>query len=115
MNYKSISTILILAVIAFVSFVSCKKTEVPVCDGSSPTYDDDIKVIIDNNWILCHDAGSGDGDYTTYVAFSEHRSSGEFESSVLIKQNMPQSSSNILTEVQLSKIQCWVENGYPEN
>ena len=112
MKNRNIQIALFLGIL---SFASCNKTESPVCDGSSPTYDDDIKVIIDNNCTSCHDAGSSDGDYTTYAAFSAHRSNGKFESSVLIKQDMPQSSNNSLTQDQLNKIQCWVENGFPEN
>lgn len=112
MKIKNIQLLLALAVLGF---ASCNKTEAPVCDGSSPTYDANIKSIIDNNCTSCHDAGSGDGDYTTYAAFSSHRSSGKFESSVLVKQDMPESGNNPLSQDQLNLIQCWVENGYPEN
>ena len=112
MKFKNIQVLLVLAVL---SFVSCNKTEAPVCDGSSPTYDANIKSIIDNNCTSCHDAGSGDGDYTTYAAFASHRSNGKFESSVLINQDMPESSNNALSQADLSIIKCWVQNGFPEN
>lgn len=94
---------------------SCNKTEpfVPVCDGSSPTYDADVASIIQQNCIQCHGSGSSNGDFSTYVGLSTVTSNGKFENEVLTNQTMPQSGS--LTEAQLNKLKCWVENGFPEN
>ncbi len=102
------SLFLSLAIIAVLLF-SCKKQTAftPVCDGSSPTYDADIKSIIDQNCVSCH------GNYTTYAGLSGDFSNGKFEKEVLTNQTMPESGS--LSEAQLNKIKCWVENGFPEN
>jgi hypothetical protein len=38
---------------------------------------------------------------------------GSFKSHVLIEQDMPRGSK--LSKDQLDKIQCWADNGFPEN
>ncbi len=38
---------------------------------------------------------------------------GEFESEVLTNQSMPRGSK--LSQSDINAIQCWVDNGYPEN
>jgi len=105
--------IILSAIIALEA--SCNKTETftPVCDGSSPTYDADISLIIQQNCNQCHGSGSSNGDLSTYAGISTVTSNGKFEQEVLTNQTMPQNGS--LTEAQLNKIKCWVENGYPEN
>ena len=106
--------VLFASAIALLTF-SCNKTEpfVPVCDGSSPTYDADISLIIQQNCIQCHGTGSSNGNLSTYSGLSSVTTNGKFESEVLTNQTMPQSGS--LTEAQLNQIKCWVENGFPEN
>ena len=105
MRFNHVAALLTVVILTF----SCNKTEpfVPVCDGSSPTYDADISLIIQQNCIQCH------GDYSSYAGLSTVISNGQFEKEVLTDQTMPQSSP--LTEAQLNKIKCWVENSYPEN
>jgi len=101
------------AVIAIAA--SCNKTPefTPECDGSTPTYDADISLIIQQNCTPCHASGGSNDNYMTYSNLSGVISNGKFEKEVLTNQSMPQSSS--LTEAQLNTIKCWVENGYPEN
>ncbi len=104
------STIISLLFIA--TFVlSCKKDEVK-CDGSTPTYATDIKPILDNNCMGCHDAGGSNTDYSTYSKLTPVLNNGKFESEVITRQSMPRGSS--LTASQLSKIKCWIENGFPQ-
>lgn len=93
---------------------SCKKYN-PSCDGSTPTYNADIKDIIDANCTQsgCHGAGSSRGDFRTYAGLSPYLSNGRFKSEVLTKQSMPQGGS--LSHAELNLIQCWNDNGYPEN
>lgn len=90
-------------------FISCKKQNkfTPVCDGSSPTYDANIKSIISQNCVSCH------ADYGTYSGLSSVLNNGKFESEVLNNQTMPQNGS--LSEAQLNQIKCWAESSYPEN
>jgi len=99
-----------VVLLAGIILIACKKEEsnfVPVCDGSSPTYDADIATIITQNCVGCH------SQYNSYSGLSNIISSGAFEREVLIDQTMPSGSS--LSEAQLNQIKCWVDNGYPEN
>jgi hypothetical protein len=103
--------ILILFVIA--AFAACKKDSsgklTPACDGSHPTYSSDIKSILDARCgsASCHP------NYTSYTGLSGIIQNGSFKRDVLTNQSMPQGSS--LTQDQINKIQCWVNDGYPEN
>jgi hypothetical protein len=106
--------LLFASAIALLTF-SCNKTTtfVPVCDGSSPTYDADVASIIQQKCLQCHGVGSSNGDFSTYSGLSVVTANGTFESEVLTNQTMPQTGS--LSEAQLNQIKCWVENGFPEN
>ena len=99
--------------------VSCQKQEplVPECDGGSPTYDTEIDVIISANCMgsHCHESGSNRGDFTNYSGLSPFLNDGSFKEQVLTSQKMPQGNGKTLTQDEINTIQCWVENGYPEN
>lgn len=103
----------IVGAIAFMA--SCKKeTATPTCDGSAPTYDTDIKAIIDGSCMgsSCHSLGSSRGDFTSYAGMQSVLTSGAFSKEVLEKQSMPQNSS--LSQTQLTLMQCWKDNNFPE-
>lgn len=99
-----------------IAFIACNKNKnkhVAMCDGSSPTYDSDVQLIVNSNCGGCHGAGSPDGDYSTYAGLSSITSNGKFESEVLDKQSMPTSAP--LSDADLDLLKCWVDNGFPEN
>ncbi len=88
---------------------SCKKKKVPKCDGTSSTYNSNIKSIINNS---C--TGSGcHPSYSTYLGLKSVLDNGTFKQQVISNKSMPKNSS--LSTDQLNKIQCWVDAGYPEN
>lgn len=94
----------------------CKKDLLtPECDGTMPTYDDGIRSIITARCGggTCHGTGSSRGDFTTYAGMLPNINNGNFEREVLTDQTMPRGGN--LTQEEIDKIQCWVENGYPEN
>ena len=98
---------LIVTFIISVALLSCKKTQKVTCDGSTPTYNSFVKSIVDSKCVSCH------GSYSTYQGLSSITTNGEFEKEVLINQSMPEGGS--LSQDDLNKLQCWVENGFPEN
>ena len=109
--------------IAFIGLVitlitSCNKKRdfTPVCDGTSPTYDSFVSLLVASNCSTsgCHGSGSSNGDFTSYTGLSSVTTNGKFEQEVLTNQSMPQGSST-LSESDLNKLKCWVENGFPEN
>ncbi|MBL0316874.1 MAG: hypothetical protein IPP69_14355 [Flavobacteriales bacterium] len=98
--------------------ISCKKEsskKTPTCDGSHPTYNSAIKSIINGNCNSsgCHNAGSSNGDFTSYSGLAPYLNNGSFKREVLTNQTMPENGS--LSQTQLNSIQCWVNDGYPEN
>ena len=95
---------------------ACKKDAEDIeCDGSTRTYDADIKAIVDANCTSsnCHGSGSSRGDYTSYAGLEADLNSGIFKKEVLTDQSMPRGGS--LSTDELIKISCWADNGYPEN
>ena len=101
--------ILTIVFAASLILIACKKKETkitPVCDGSSPTYESFVAGLIASKCASCH-------DYSTYTKLSVVLNNGKFRSEVLEQQTMPQ--GNNLSESDLNKLQCWVENNYPEN
>jgi hypothetical protein len=96
-----------------VALLACKKENdfgklTPNCDGSNSTYNGAIKSILDSRCgsASCHP------NYTYYDGLSSILQSGDFKREVLTSQTMPQSS---LTQEKINKINCWADNGYPEN
>ncbi len=104
----------------FVVLTRCKKDDEKkvsgiTCDGSNLTYNTGISTIINTNCNSsnCHNSGSPHGDFTSYGGLQGVIINGSFNNSVLIDQVMPQGST--LSQDQLNKIKCWVDNGYPQN
>jgi uncharacterized membrane protein len=83
-----------------------KKKVTPVCDGTNATYNNTVKSIVNSSCVSCH------SNYSSYSGLSSITSSGQFTKHVLTDQDMPKGSS--LSSDQLNKIQCWVNNGYPQ-
>jgi hypothetical protein len=99
---------------------SCKKKDsgklTPTCDGSHPTYTGQISGIISSNCNSsgCHGAGSNKGDFTSFSGLQPYLNNGSFKREVLTNQTMPQGSAS-LSQSQINLVQCWVNDGYPQN
>lgn len=106
MKYINALTAILLVLL---TLIACKKdNKVKVaCDGSSPTYESFVKDIVNTNCVSCH------SEYSTYTGLSLITTNGDFEKAVLIDQNMPENGS--ICQDVMNKLQCWVNNGYPEN
>ena len=101
---KSIILLVLLSTLTF-----CKKSDkkiTPVCDGSNTTYNNFVSDLIASKCASCH-------DYSTYDKLKVITDNGKFTQQVLIDQSMPQNSS--ISEADLNRLQCWVENNFPEN
>lgn len=121
---KKLSVLLFVALVLGLNACDKEDDDMPMgtnnpdpieCDGSMSTYDGNIKSIINGNCnnSTCHGANSNNGDFTSFAGLSDVISNGQLKSRVLVSRNMPQGGS--LTDAQLVAIQCWVDNGYPEN
>ena len=93
-----------------------KETLTVACDGSNLVYNSGISAIINSNCNAsgCHNSGSSHGDFTTYSGLQGFTTNGSFNNRVINLQDMPQGSAT-LTQSQLNKLKCWVDNGFPEN
>ncbi len=94
---------------------ACKKDSNITCDGSTPTWDGEMATFISAscNSSGCHNAGAGIGDFTSYAGIQPYLSNGTFEKEVMTKRTMPEGST--LSDADLTKVQCWIDNGYAEN
>jgi len=97
------------------------------CGGTIPTYDGAIKPIIENscNYAGCHADGSAPGLYDSYDGLLPNIESGSFRERVISQKDdpnvgmppdyAPEGRPRDLTAEQLELIQCWLDNGHPEN
>lgn len=80
---------------------------------SSYTYDVDIKQIITKNCVGCH---SPNGGYlptlTTYAEVSNHIDAIERE--VVIDKEMPWGEDDSLSNEEIQKFKCWIDEGFPK-
>ncbi len=93
------------------------------------TYDGLVKTIINESCAYsgCHDGtnGIGPGDYTTFSGLNPFLIDGSFEERVITQKDdevlgMPpdvyqETQKADLTQEELDIIQCWINEGYPEN
>ena len=117
--------------ILVLTFNACTRDVLPqsdVCKSNMPTYETNIKDIIDQTcaYTGCH-AGRGiaPGLYTHYNGLIVHIRSGSFEDRVVKQKDhptlgmppdksvYPESRQDDLTESQLEIMRCWIESGYP--
>lgn len=106
----------LLAVLTLLVVAGCSNDSfTPECDGGTPTYDGEMKTLIDQNCAIsgCHGAGSSRGDYTSFAGLLPDLNNGKFTREVLTDQSMPRGGS--LTQVELNSVQCWADNGFAEN
>lgn len=85
------------------------------CSTISSGYASNIKPIIDGNCLSsgCHNAGSANGDFTTYAGLKAKVDNGSIDNRVIQQKNMP--LNNPLATDELKKIKCWLNSGAPNN
>ena len=114
---------LILPVVALVfCLASCTSEKGPLpivkpksdCD-STVHYSTTIASIVSLNCSTknCHNAGSVNGDFTTYSGINAKVTNSSLINRVVTLKNMP--SSGPLSDADISRVKCWVEQGAPNN
>lgn len=88
--------------------------ETDECDGTTFTYTNDVKSIVDSNCALsgCHDGSSAQPNFTDYNGFKTFASSASAR--VNSRSMPPPSSGGSLSDEQIATIVCWAANGAPE-
>ncbi len=82
------------------------------CDGTPPTYDGEMKAIIDSKCGNCHKVGGtaeSSGVYTTYASMKPNFTQSWEE---INAGRMPKTGS--LTDAQKQAFECWKDAGFPE-
>ncbi len=133
MNKQPLPVFAFLCLMASLALAACDNAQLPEpmlpesCMDSVPTYQVDIKPIIDNScaYAGCHLDGSAPGIYTDYQGLVNVIESGKFQEKVISLRddpvlgmppdNAPDGRPDDLSQEELELIQCWLENDYPEN
>ncbi|MBT8218765.1 MAG: hypothetical protein KJP00_03020 [Bacteroidia bacterium] len=127
MQLKFLFPIVAILIISNLSCTNDKLVEpITNCNNITPTYDADVKAIIDLSCAYsgCHVSGSSaPGNYSTYGGISRTLTNGLFEDRIFnIKDDpvlgMPPDNSpgpKDLSSGELELLRCWMENGYAEN
>ena len=115
MNSLRFLFFILVAILCFSCSKDDKVTDV-ACDGSNLSYNTGVSDIINSNCNAsgCHNSGSPHGSFTSFSGLQGVVNNGTFNQRVLVNQDMPEGSAT-LTESQLNKLKCWVDNGFPEN
>lgn len=119
---KKCIQLIIVLIAAATLWASCKKEEgdkpapdpIPPC---RPTYVSDIKTIVQAKCAItgCHDGNSGIIGFNTYIPLKERADNGRIKSYVIELKIMPPATAPQLTDNEKKLINCWLDNGAPEN
>jgi len=123
-NIKALKQLLPVLILCLGVFaISCgddDATPAIDCTNSDPSYSMDIKPIVDATCALagCHEANFLQGDYTTYEGLKAKVDNGQLKERAVVNREMPPSNTNGPTELtteQIKLINCWIEDGAPNN
>ncbi|HEY9178435.1 MAG TPA: hypothetical protein VIN07_12120 [Flavipsychrobacter sp.] len=118
---KKILSIISCCAVTVATMQSCGKDEASPAPGQPaacrPTYASGIQAIVNTRCAIagCHDGNSGVVGFTSYVPLKERADNGRIRSFVFELKIMPPSSATQLTEDEKKSLQCWLDNGAPEN
>lgn len=115
---RKVFGIFIIALLSvLIGLLACEKDEYKNLDCASvnASYKNDINPIIQGNCMSagCHDAGSSNGDFTTYKGLKGKADNGSLNKRVLEKKNMP--TNGALSLDDRKKLKCWLNNSAPDN
>lgn len=112
---------LLLITFCTIGIAACnKETTIPEPEQPAPcrpTYVADIRTIVNTRCAIsgCHDGNSGLVAFTTYAPLKERADNGRIKSYLFELKIMPPASATQLTEDEKKLMQCWLDNGAPEN
>ncbi len=90
------------------------------CETLDVKYSTDIVPIMEATCAIegCHVDGFATGDYTMYEEIKQRVDGGAFMTRVVEEKTMPPENTTgpeTLTDEELDKIQCWLDDGAPNN
>jgi hypothetical protein len=121
---RTLAVILFGLITLYFSVTSCTNNKLPepaiptACDSLQVTFSGHVNPIIQQNCAIsgCHVAGGdGNGVFTTYAPIKAHVDAGRFRHSVLEGNSPVMPPTGQLPAEQLRILECWVNNGAPNN
>lgn len=111
------SRYIITFLFAVVLIIACKKEEEPQPTPCKPTYNAGIKTIVDTKCALsgCHNGSVPLPNFKTYPELKARVDNGKVKSFVFDLKIMPPANETQLTNEEKELLQCWLDNGAPEN
>ena len=112
----------LLSLLGMGFLTSCETTtdppqtnEVVDCSVTTPTYDAEIRSIVQGNCATpgCHVAGFSAGDFSNFEGIKAVANSGSLRANVVTSRAMP--PGRPLSQDDIDQIDCWIQNGAPEN
>ena len=88
------------------------------CLSNQPSFVDCIKPIIDNHCMMCHSAGSADGDLSTYESLRDFTVYGDLIGRISANENDPlfmPLGNQKLSQIEIDILIKWKDNGAPNN
>ena len=119
----TLKPVVVAGVMALPAFFSCTKDRAshpepkqPV-NGCPGSYRDYIRPLMANKCALsgCHVTGFPFGDFTGYADLKARVDNGKLQRLVFQEQLMPPQGISPLSEKEKNELQCWIENGAPNN
>lgn len=89
------------------------------CETESVQYSDEVRLILDNSCMICHNAASNFGNIKleTYEQVVLRVEDGRLLGAIRHEEGyspMPQGNPK-LSDCQISQIEAWIDAGYPQN
>lgn len=115
--------VLFFTILSFILFFSCTKDVGklainPYANCDTMSYTNDIAPIISANCSTtpgCHITGFTNGDFTSYGGIIPKIQSGAFFNRVLGPSRDMPDGGPVLADSLVQKLQCWINQGYPNN
>ncbi|MEL7221139.1 MAG: hypothetical protein AAGJ93_07455 [Bacteroidota bacterium] len=124
------SILVVLSLVTIMHISSCANDQLPEpmeaeCAGETPTYTDDIKLIIDESCAYsgCH-LDSSPGRFDSYSGLLSYLDDNTFRQRVIVQRADPSAGMPPnyapdgrlidLTEAQIELVECWLDAGHPE-
>jgi len=110
---------IVASFLIFLLISSCTKDvgKLPFCESNSSKFNSDIKPILITKCAIsgCHEPGFVLGNFNNYSDVKLKVDKGSFYNFIYVNKLMPPSGREPLSETELKKIKCWLDDGAPEN
>ncbi|MBT8230765.1 MAG: hypothetical protein KJO50_10935 [Bacteroidia bacterium] len=117
-RFSGLIFILVLSVVYI--FYGCSTEEegtLSSCEILAVSYSEDITPILESKCSVpaCHDIAFAYGDFTQYDDLKEKADNGRLWLRIVTSGSMPPAGNPQLTESELERFKCWIEDGALRN